>query len=82
MDQTHLLTPSVSHGKAGNHLLARLGAIFEEEYLTRQGKVVSIRKKRERILIDYSSRDFSTLSYKCGEQVHNKPGNQESQAER
>jgi hypothetical protein len=46
---------SVSHGKDGNRLLARLGAIFQQEYLVRQGKLAIIDKKRRTVPLNFSN---------------------------
>jgi len=53
---------SVSHGKDGNSLLAKLGAVFEQEYLIRQGKLAIIGKNREPIPLDFSDFSIEELS--------------------
>jgi hypothetical protein len=56
---------SASHGKGGNQLLAKLGEIFEQEFLIRKGKLAIMDKKRERVSVDFGSFEAKELDEAC-----------------
>jgi hypothetical protein len=53
---------SASHAKDGNRLLAKLGEVFEQEFLIRKGKLAIIDKKRERVSVDFGSFEAKDLN--------------------